>query len=575
MKYLSVCSGIEAATTAWHHMGWNPVAFSEIEKFPSEVLSHHYPNVPNLGDMTKFKEWNLNDSIGLLVGGTPCQSFSVAGLRKGLEDPRGNLALIYCGILDKFKPKWFLWENVPGVLSSGGGRDFGSFLGAVAELGYGFAYRVLDAQYFGVAQRRRRVFVVGYLGDWRPAAKVLFESESLRRDTSPSRSKREEVTARTGIGPEISGPLAARRFAETDGLSTTSAQMIAVPPVANCLQTSCNDYSRADGFNMIALAENTIGRQPHNGGNGDGFTVDGPMYTLNATGVHGVAIPINTMTCQGRPSDNGRMGLGIGKDGDPCPTITEAHSHAVAFQQNTRDEVRYINGDGQIAGALMAEPGMKQQNYVMQSYGFEPGIAKREGEPSRFVEEMAPTLRAGMGDNQTAVAVIPFDTTQITSPQNFSHPKPNDPCHPLTAHGHTPAIAIGVDTYNGTESGDVAVTMTAAGGSSTHSGPKVMVDNQVISWDSELNPNVDKMGTLMRGGQGGRMDGVMHNMAVRRLTPMECERLQGFPDSYTDIKPKGKPTPDGPRYKALGNSMAVPVMKWIGERINQYEKGEL
>jgi DNA (cytosine-5)-methyltransferase 1 len=326
---------------------------------------------------------------------------------------------------------------------------------------------------------------------------------------------------------------------------------------------------------MIALAENTIGRQPLNGGNGDGFTVDGPMYTLNATGVHGVAIPINTMTCQGRPSDNGRMGLGIGKDGDPCPTITEAHSHAVAFQQNTRDEVRYINGDGQIAGALMAEPGMKQQNYVMQSYGFEPGIAKREGEPSRFVEEMAPTLRAGMGDNQTAVAVIPFDTTQITSPQNFSHPKPNDPCHPLTAHGHTPAIAIGVDTYNGTESGDVAVTMTAAGGSSTHSGPKVMVDNQVISWDSELNPNVDKMGTLMRGGQGGRMDGVMHNMAVRRLTPMECERLQGFPDSYTDIKPKGKPTPDGPRYKALGNSMAVPVMKWIGERINQYEKGEL
>ena len=172
------------------------------------------------------------------------------------------------------------------------------------------------------------------------------------------------------------------------------------------------------------------------------------------------------------------------------------------------------------------------------AYGFEPGIAKREGEPSRFVEEMAPTLRAGMGDNQTAVA-------------------------------------IGVDTYNGTESGDVAVTMTAAGGSSTHSGPKVMVDNQVISWDSELNPNVDKMGTLMRGGQGGRMDGVMHNMAVRRLTPTECERLQGFPDRYTDIKPQGKPTPDGHRYKALGNSMAVPVMKWIGERINQYEKGEL
>ena len=125
MRYLSVCSGVEAATVAWHGLGWQPVAFSEIEKFPSQVLAHHYPDVPNLGDMTKYKEWNFGTSgLDLLVGGTPCQSFSVAGLRKGLEDPRGNLALVYCGILDKFRPKWFVWENVPGVLSSNDGRDF-------------------------------------------------------------------------------------------------------------------------------------------------------------------------------------------------------------------------------------------------------------------------------------------------------------------------------------------------------------------------------------------------------------------------------------------------------------------
>jgi len=186
MKYLSVCSGIEAATVAWHGLGWKPAGFSEIEKFPSQVLAHHYSTVTNFGDMTKYKEWDIEtNSIGLLVGGTPCQSFSVAGLRKGLDDPRGNLALVYCGILDHFRPQWFVWENVPGVLSSNGGRDFGSFLGALAELGYGFAYRVLDAQFFGVAQRRRRVFVVGYLGDWRPPAAVLFERESLRRDTAP------------------------------------------------------------------------------------------------------------------------------------------------------------------------------------------------------------------------------------------------------------------------------------------------------------------------------------------------------------------------------------------------------
>jgi DNA (cytosine-5)-methyltransferase 1 len=138
--------------------------------------------------MTKFKEWNFEHPVDLLVGGTPCQSFSVAGLRKGLEDPRGNLALVYCGILDRFKPKWFVWENVPGVLSSSGGRDFGSFLGAVAELGYGFAYRVLDAQYFGVPQRRRRLFVVGFFGSWRGSAEVLFDRESLAGIPAPLHS---------------------------------------------------------------------------------------------------------------------------------------------------------------------------------------------------------------------------------------------------------------------------------------------------------------------------------------------------------------------------------------------------
>jgi len=622
MNYLSVCSGIEAATVAWHHMGWQPTAFSEIEKFPSEVLSHHYPDVPNLGDMTKFKEWNLNETIGLLVGGTPCQSFSVAGLRKGLEDPRGNLALVYCAILDKFKPKWFLWENVPGVLSSNGGRDFGSFLGAVAELGYGFAYRVLDAQYFGVAQRRRRVFVVGHLGDWRPAAKVLFERESLRRDTAPSRSKREEVTARAGIGPEISGPLAARRFAETDGLSTTSAQMIAVPEnkVGALL---ARDYKGVDSYDHskvipmiasgkdqvgtlsashgqkqflgnqeafsgdyhvlepIALAENTIGRQPQNGGNGDGFTEGGPMYTLNATGVHGVACiggqhPNAATDEELSPTLTNAMGAG----GGHVPIINDA----VAFQQNTRDEVRYINGDGQIAGALMAEPGMKQQNYVMQSYGFEPGIAKREGDPNRFVEEMTPTLRADMGDNQTAVA-FSFDSLASNSMKSKN---PNSGCRQVE-------LSKTLDTSSPCPSKNqggiaiVAPTLTTNDPSRSPQATEVTnqiaavfeatIQNQkstpIISWDSELNPNVDKMGTLMRGGQGGRMDGVMHNMAVRRLTPVECERLQGFPDYYTDIKPKDKPTPDGARYKALGNSMAVPVMRWIGERINKIEKGEL
>ena len=179
------------------------MAFGEIEKFPCQVLAHHYPNTPNWGDMTKFKEWPDAD-VNVLVGGTPCQSFSVAGLRKGLDDPRGNLMLTFLAIAAKYRPQWLVWENVPGVLSSNGGLDFASLLRGMGELGYGFAYRVLDAQYFGVAQRRRRVFVVGYLGDWQPAAAVLFERHSLSGHPAPSRKAREGAAASIGTGAPFS-----------------------------------------------------------------------------------------------------------------------------------------------------------------------------------------------------------------------------------------------------------------------------------------------------------------------------------------------------------------------------------
>lgn len=519
MNYLSVCSGIEAATVAWHPLGWNPVGFSDIEKFPSEVLKHHYPNVTNFGDMTKYKEWNLG-TVDLLVGGTPCQSFSVAGLRKGLEDPRGNLALVYCGILDHFRPKWFVWENVPGVLSSGGGRDFGSFLGAVAELGYGFAYRVLDAQYFGVAQRRRRVFVVGCLGDWRSAAAVLFEPESLRRDNPPSREKREKTTpsfasgvdergiqrtvgtlcadthpgaysgqdaytgrlvphivgALTAKGPEAMGapevdgqhyipvaqtvyethPVDSRVKEMGDVCQTVTSRWgtgggnvpIALGPIpyrkSKRAQSADDDETWVDGevsntINLfdqgdirtthavvqpIALAENTIGRQPHNGGNGDGFTVGGPMYTLNATGVHGVAQP-------------------------------------VAFSSN------------------MSVPDCQT--------------------------DVSPTLKLG------------------------GH-----------GGGNPPAVAQPVGFTRCDHGGDAVVDGTPT----------------------------------MRCGSNysAHLAAAIPNMAVRRLTPVECERLQGFPDNYTNIPwRKSAESPDGPRYKALGNSMAVPVMAWIGRRIQEVE----
>jgi DNA (cytosine-5)-methyltransferase 1 len=425
MRYLSVCSGVEAATVAWHHMGWQAAGFSEIEKFPSEVLAHHYPIVTNFGDMTKYKEWNLDDPIGLLVGGTPCQSFSVAGLRKGLEDPRGNLALTYVGILDKFRPKWCVWENVPGVLSSGGGRDFGAFLGALAELGYGFAYRVLDAQNFGVAQRRRRVFVVGHLGDWKPAAEVLFESESLRGDTKKGRKKRQDSAAFTASGFGNYG----------EGVGTI----------------------RASGGDLGGGSETLIASRMV--GFGD-YTTDGTASTVKARDYKD-ATDLVTIVYENHASDS-RI-----KEVDVSPTVT----------------AKWGTGGNNVPLAM-------QGNLIGGDKGGPQGI--------------------GVSDSNTMYTMTKTDVH---------------------------AVAVGVDTYNASESGDIAVTLTASGNSSTNSGPKVM--------------------------QG---------MAVRRLTPIECERLQGFPDDYTNIKDK---CPDGPRYKTMGNSMAVPVMRWIGKRIQMVEDGLL
>jgi DNA (cytosine-5)-methyltransferase 1 len=358
MKYGSVCSGVEAATVAWEPLGWSPQWFSEIDKFPSSVLEHHYPDIPNYGDMTQFKEWNNDRPIDVLVGGTPCQSFSVAGLRKGLDDPRGNLALTYLSIADLYRPQWLVWENVPGVLSSNRGRDFGAFLGALGKIGYGFAYRVLDAQYFGVAQRRRRVFLVGYLGDWRRAAAVLFERESMSGHPAPSREARKEVAK--GVEPSV------------------------------------------------ASGKQTIG-------------------TLMA---------------------NAGTKLWLGNQ--------EA-----------------LSGD----------------YHILQPIAFGAQNSTKQGD--NVSTEVTPTL------DKSKTPAIAFDPNQITSKTNRSQPK-TDQMHTLPASSTPPAL---------------------------------------------FAPQ------------------------VRRLTPIECERLQGFPDDYTLIEYRNKPAADGPRYKAMGNSMAVPVMRWIGERI--------
>jgi DNA (cytosine-5)-methyltransferase 1 len=479
MRYLSVCSGIEAATVAWHRFGWEPVAFSEIEAFPSAVLAHHYPNVPNWGDMTKFEEWPDAD-VDVLVGGTPCQSFSVAGLRKGLDDPRGNLMLTFLAIARRYRPHTIVWENVPGVLSSNGGRDFGTFLRGLGELGYGWAYRVLDAQYVrtsrfpnAVPQRRRRVFVVGCLGDWRRAAAVLFEPEGLQGHPPPRRAAGKVAptipsrsSAGGGLGTDFDcdggliaqdvAPTLNAHFGDKMGLENQHINGGCGHFVAHALRGEGFDASedgtgRGTPIVPVAIQERAVSENPDAGPDGKGFRTDGAAYTLE-----------------------------------------------VAFSS--------------------------------KDYG---GDA---------MEGVSPTLRAGGHDGSHANAGVP----------------------PAVAFAHQ---AGGKQTTLGYSDDGSVQTLGA------HQTPAVARDlNQITSATNRSKPDPAVHHTLPAIAMPPHL---ATPYAVRRLVPEECEALQGFPRGYTRIPYRKKTAdacPDGPRYKALGNSIAINCLEFIAERIAAVEE---
>jgi len=468
MRYLSLFSGIEAASVAWEPLGWECAGVAEVDAFASAVLAHRYPSVPNLGDVTKIDAAALAalGRIDLVVFGSPCQDLSVAGKREGLAGERSGLfhaaidivrwAREYCGC------RWALWENVPGAFSSNKGRDFATVVGelagvylAVPPKGWGtegaavgsegmVEWAVLDAQWFGVAQRRRRVFALADFGDWAGRSPILLEPQSLRGDSPPSREPGKGTSADVAPSPVASG-----RGVERTGDTRGQDPLVAVPAIANPLTA--------------------------------------------------------------------RMHKGVNTTMDKGQT-------------------------------MIVEP--QRQMSV----------------------EIADTL--GVGANQTTR----FQSEVVAV-----------------------AFAVGADCYNGALTGDVAATMGTPGSSVTASGPTVLTQGVAYGLTTEQTPKFaeDLALTLTKqsptgGGQpryysdrermGGEPSDVVHTLSslagqgdssphvatapqVRRLTPTECERLQGFPDGWTAISYRGKPTSDGPRYKALGNSMAVPVMVWIGRRI--------
>ncbi len=232
MKYGTVCSGISAESLAWQPLGWEPCFFSEIEPFASAALAHHYPTVPNLGDMRNPEVLEHARTVDLIAGGTPCQGFSAAGKGRGLDDERSGLVGRFLDIIDGARPRWVLWENVPRVLSIDEGKVFGYILGRLAESGYGLTWRVLDAQYFGVPQRRRRVFVVGYLGDWRRAAAVLFDAPSCRRHRKASRRRKANPTAAPGGPAKGPGRSAPAQALTATGKGTVSRETFIAETIA-------------------------------------------------------------------------------------------------------------------------------------------------------------------------------------------------------------------------------------------------------------------------------------------------------------------------------------------------------
>ncbi|WP_216841210.1 DNA cytosine methyltransferase [Acidobacterium sp. S8] len=584
MKYLSVCSGIEAVSVAWQPLGWQPAMFAEIDPFCCWLLRSRYrasrlvympsPHgattrkeakqraaavrniialpadgaIINGGDFTKIGKDDVG-TIDLLAGGTPCQSFSVAGKRAGLDDPRGNLTIEFARLADRLRPAWLVWENVPGVLSIDGGRTFGAFLRMLVECGYGIAYRILDARFFGVPQRRRRVFVVGHLGDWRGPAAVFLEFAGLSGYPPPRREARQGAAGGVEVGP------AGGRLTDT----------------APTIDTGCKDgFVRNQlGAGVLSLT-NEISHCLNAGGMGrqdyetetliaHALSADGFDASEDGTGRGTPAVPV--AICTAHTQSNGS---GFSKD--IAHTLESGCAQAVAFAQNSRDEVRLHGGDGKTVGALAAQPGLKQQCYVAFS-------AKDSGADA---SDVAPTLRGighdrshSNGGGQVAIAFSQNQSGDVLA---------GDVMHSLgtsqNASGRNAAtVAFTLHGSDGTASAasstEVAGSLrTRAPGSMENSSTTAVLQKQSISWSGELTASTDMAGTLQRGGEGGRVDDVMTpQMAVRRLTPRECERLQGFPDGYTLVEYRGKLAADGPRYKALGNSMAVPVMRWIGQRI--------
>lgn len=537
MNYMSVCSGVEAASLAWKGLGWKPVAFSEIEPFPCAVLAERFPGVPNLGDMTKIEVTDDGISgagftvcrrdVDLLVGGTPCQSFSVAGRREGLKGASG-LAYHFVRLLREIQPKWFVWENVPGALSSrtDGQLDFNFLVGAFAECGYGLAWRILDAQYvrsksfpLAIPQRRRRLFVVGCLGDGERAGKVLFDGESLSGDTPPRRIKMQWTSGCAEGGADVANEKKVTCY-ENHAQSSRVVEG-EISPTLNCMGGGSGMLpivleERKQGIQAIRRMPKTSDaqRMPANGFNFELFTDE----CKEVPPCLGASRAVDTMVYDGEDAPETLRMRGGCAGGGKGPLISRNVSLTLATSNDQvlfeKRGARWWDGTGGGNTPLVQEVG--------QTVFSKTGRPTEAGGCPNFKETgVANTLNLwDLGESRANEMVVV-----------------RDECFPI-------------DMRNATRDADKKDDVNRQG--------------LGVGDDGAPSPTV----TANPCGVGWRG-------TVRRLLPVETERLMGFPDNWTRIPWRGKPAeqcPDGPRYKACGNSMCVNCMEWIGERLEEMRR---
>ncbi len=734
MKYISICSGIEAASTAWHGLGWTPLAFSEIEPFPSAVLAQRHPNVPNLGDMSKYREWpeELLAECELLVGGTPCQAFSVAGLRKSLDDERGNLSLIYVHLFHHINeirrkhgrsPAIALWENVPGVLST---KDnaFGCFISGLLGVDdtletqdgkwpkAGFlgsetvrvGYRVLDAQYFAVAQRRRRVFLVAVpcelvasLGERACPSEILSLRESVLGNP-PTRGEARQAVAGSAAKCAASGggcgePYHLDRAMFNQGVnaqyepqvteSGVASSMVARGPAAvmwsasdqanaerlvdqagtlNCNMGQRGGWIAPSGHPDPAYAL-SAGNQSKGGVFGSGrdsqdtFVVDAGAvafkpshYTRGKDGKPDeVAPPLSADADKGDQDTlvmrqsigfnwqngggygNANDGLGITEEGTgplsrsqvpACVTGTRTHAlttRAAAVEEDGTGRgtpiipVAFSAKDSGCDATEECSPTMRAMQHVdgNANAGGQIAVAIGVDTYNQATSDVSIPLRVGNAKDSLPAVMVPFTKAKRAQSVNDDEswvPGEVAPTQNQFDVGDTRATTVVAFTQNSRDEvrqidGDGQITGALSADAGMHQtnylafaplqgGRSMPVTPEsptleagtgnkapaVLAFanrsrDGVKMPEVMKDGVvpaLTNPGRGGRADAVnvATHMQVRRLTPTECCRLQGFPDDHCDIIFRKKPAADGPKYRALGNSMAVPCMAWLGYRIH-------